>query len=256
MGSYELGQKIQFTCHRGHQVQQSSIQSFKQSVEVLYQSYNSAQNYPIDSHILDEIPLYQQTKQSPFYITELKDTVNRCSSSSISGSDHVLWIHLKEILNNNKCCSNFVNIVNTYINFSYQSTHFKKPMSIIIPKPNKPSYNTLKAFCLIILLNILEKLIKKVISSRLQIHTIASNFIHSSQLEGIKQCSTTDARIFLTHLIYIRQVKSLYISTLVLNISQFFPFLNHHLLLMILTNFFKSSIYYMGCDGRLWQLLL
>ena len=211
--------------------------------DILYQSYNSAQNYPIDSHILDEIPLCHQTKQSPFYITKLKDTVNKCSSSSISGPDHVLWIHLKEILNNNKCCSNFVNIVNTYINFSYQFTHFKKPMSIIIPKPNKPSYNTLKAFCLIILLNILEKLIKKVISSRLQIHTIVSNFIYPSQLEGIKQCSTTDARIFLTHLIYIRQVKSLYISTLVLNISQFFPSLNHHLLLMILTKAgFNSNI--------------
>jgi len=74
-------------------------------------------------------------------------------------------------------------------------------MSIIIPKSYKPSYDTPKAFYPIVLLNTLGKLIET-ISSRLQIHTIASNFIHPSQLEGIKQCSTMDARIFLTYLIH------------------------------------------------------
>jgi len=74
-------------------------------------------------------------------------------------------------------------------------------LSIIIPKLNKSLYDILKVFCPIVLLNILGKLIEKEKSKRLQVHTIVSNFIHSIQLEDIKQCLTIDAGIFLTHLI-------------------------------------------------------
>ena len=70
-------------------------------------------------------------------------------------------------------------------------------------KSNKPLYNTPKVFEPIVLLNMLGKLIEKLISNRLQFHSIVSNFIHLSQLGGIKQCLTTDTSIFLTHLIYI-----------------------------------------------------
>jgi len=116
-------------------------------------------------------------------------------------------------------------------------------MSIIIPKPNKPSYyDTPKAFHPIILLNTLGKLIEKAISSRLQIHTIASNFIHPSQLEGIKQCLTMDARIFLTYLIHMAWMKSLHTSTLAFDIVQFFPSLNHYLLSMILVKITESKL--------------
>ena len=48
----------------------------------------------------------------------------------------------------------------------------------------------------------LEKLIKKVINNRLQVHSITLNFIHPSKLGGIKQYLTIDAGIYLTYLIY------------------------------------------------------
>ena len=116
-------------------------------------------------------------------------------------------------------------------------------MSIIISIVNKPLYDTLKAFYPIVLLNILGKLIEKAISSRLQIHTIMSNFIYPSQLESIKQHSTTDARIFLTHLIYIGWIKDLHTNTLAFDIAQFFSFLNYHLFPIILTKVgFDSNI--------------
>ena len=53
---------------------------------------------------------------------------------------------------------------NTYINLRYWLLHFKRSTSIIIHKPKKLVYNSLKTFCPIFLLNILGKLIKKVIS--------------------------------------------------------------------------------------------
>jgi len=72
---------------------------------------------------------------------------------------------------------------------------------VIIPKPNKPSYDSPKSFCPIVLLNTLGKLIEKVIEERLQFHVVSNDFIHPSQLESLKFKSTTDMGIALTHII-------------------------------------------------------
>ena len=64
---------------------------------------------------------------------------------------------------------------------------------------------------------------------------MASNdFLHPSQLGGLKFKSTIDADITLTHIIHLGWIKNLSTSTLTFNIVQFFPSLNHHLLTLIL----------------------
>jgi len=95
-------------------------------------------------------------------------------------------------------------------------------------------YNTPKSFRPIVLLNILGKLIKKVIGDRLQFYTISNNFIYQSQLERLKFKSTTDVGINLIHIICSGWVKNLSMSILAFDISQFFPFLNYHLFTLIL----------------------
>ena len=70
-------------------------------------------------------------------------------------------------MNDNKYISNFINIANTCINLGFWPLYFKKSTSIIIPKPNKVLYNSLKTFQSIILLNTLGKLIEKVISKKI-----------------------------------------------------------------------------------------
>ena len=55
-------------------------------------------------------------------------------------------------------------------------------------------------FCPIVLLNTLGKLIKKVIGERLQFKSISKSFVHSNQLERLKQHSTIDTGIFVTYL--------------------------------------------------------
>jgi len=105
---------------------------------------------------------------------------------------------------------------------------------IVISKPNKSSYDTPKSFRPIILLNTLGKLIKKIIGNRLQFYAISNNFIHQSQLRGLKFKSITDRGITLTHIICSGWVKNLSMSTLAFDISQFFPSLNYHLLILIL----------------------
>ena len=64
---------------------------------------------------------------------------------------------------------------------------------------------------------------------------VASNdFIHLSQLGGLKFKSTTDTSIVLTHIVQSGWVKGKLTSSLAFNISQFFLLLNHKLLTLIL----------------------
>jgi len=80
----------------------------------------------------------------------------------------------------------------------------------------------------------LGKLIKKVISDRLQFQAISNNFIHQSQLEGLKFKSTTNTGIALTYFICMGWIRNIPTSILAFDISQFFPSLNHHLLTLML----------------------
>jgi len=72
---------------------------------------------------------------------------------------------------------------------------------VVIPKPNKATFDSPKLYCPIVLLNTIGKLFKRMIREHLQFHTISNNFIHPSQLRGLKQKSTTDAEVALTHII-------------------------------------------------------
>ena len=83
-------------------------------------------------------------------------------------------------------------------------------------------------------MNTLGKLIEKVIAERLQFTVVNNNFIHLSQLGGLKFKSTMDASVTLTHIICSGWAKGKTTSTLAFDISQFFSSLNHHLLTLIL----------------------
>jgi len=65
-------------------------------------------------------------------------------------------------------------------------------------------------------LNILGK---KVIGKRLQFQIISNNFVHPNQLGKLKQQSTTNTSMFLTHLIQLSWVKNLQMSILAFDIA-------------------------------------
>jgi len=90
---------------------------------------------------------------------------------------------------------------------------------IIISKPNKLSYNHVKMFWPIVLLNMLGKLIKKVIAKRIQFTVMKNNFIHPCQLGGLKFKSITDAGVALMHIVRSGWVKGKSTSTLTFDIS-------------------------------------
>ena len=169
----------------------------------------------------------QLSSWSLFSWKKFMSAINKCSNSSVSDSNRILWKHLKSIVKNNECLENIVNIANGFIVLCYWSIHFKLSSSIIIPKSNKASYDFPKSFYPIILLNMLEKLIEKVIGKQLQFQLIVNNFVYLNQLGELKQWLMTNADIFLTYLIHLSWVKNLQMSTLAFNITQFFPFLNY-----------------------------
>ena len=202
--------------------------------QALHLSFNSAQFQNVDKSVLNEC-------KSIFPMTWLKSSeeeftraIINCNDLSAPGPDRVSWGHLKHVIKNKSYLRNIICITNACFDLGHWPNHFKKSTTIVIPKPNKSTYDLLKSFRPIVLLNMLGKLIKKVIGKRLQFQAILNNFIHQSQLGGLKFKFTSDAGIFLTHFIRTGWIKHLSTSTLVFDIAQFFPLLNHHFMSLIL----------------------
>ena len=151
--------------------------------------------------------------------TNIRSAISKCSNSSVPGSDKLTWRHLKFIIKDNLCLTNIVNIADVCINLGHWLEYFKISSTIIILKPNKPSYDQPKAFRSIVLLNTIGKLIEKVVADRLQFTVMSNNFIHLSQLGGLKFKSTTDTGITLTHIVQSEWAKGKSTSSLAFGIS-------------------------------------
>ena len=200
----------------------------------LHSTFNTALHHQVNLDILSEIDSKPTSQWFPFSREEFKQAISKCNNSSAPRPDKLSWCHLKFIVNQDECLANIINIANACFNLGHWPNYFKFLSMIIIPKSNKTSYDQAKAFHSIVLLNILGKLIEKVIAERLQFTVVNNDFIHPSQLGGLKFKSTMDAGIALTHIICSGWAKGKTTSTLTFDISQFFPSLNHHLLTLIL----------------------
>jgi len=167
----------------------------------LHSSFNTTLHRQVDSNILNEVKHKPSQWWSPFSRTEFKSAISKCSDLSAPGPDKLMWCHLKLIIKNDDCLSNIINIADFCINLGYWPNYFKISTTIVIPKPNKLLYDHPKAFCLIVLLNTLGKLIEKVVTERLQFMVACNDFIHPSQLGGLKFKFISDAGIALIHIV-------------------------------------------------------
>jgi len=129
-----------------------------------HSSYNAAANRSVQLSILDDVPCLVPRPWVSFSILEMSEALKACSNVSALGPDHITWRYLKSILANNICASGILSLAKSCITLRYWPRHFKESVSIIIPKPGKPAYDTPKAFRPIVLLNTLGKLIEKMIA--------------------------------------------------------------------------------------------
>ena len=168
--------------------------------DTLHITFNTTLHCQVDLNILNEINCKPTSQWFPFSREEFIQAISKYNNSSALGPDKLSWCHLKFIVNQDKCLANIINIANAYFNLGHWPNYFKYSSTIITPKPKKTLYDQAKLFCPIILLNTLGKLIEKVITERLQFTVVNNNFIHLSQLGGLKFKSTMDARVVLTHI--------------------------------------------------------
>ena len=201
----------------------------------LHSTFNTTQNCQINIKILNEINYKPVAQWAPFSKKELKQAIIKYNDSLAPGPDKLSWRHLKIIIKQDEYLTNIINVANACINLEYWLNYFKCLSTIIIPKPNKSSYDYAKMFCSIVLLNTLDKLIEKVIAKRIQFMVANNNFIHPSQLGSLKFKSTMDARVVLIHIVRSSWTKGKSTSTFAFDISQFFPSLNYNLLMSILS---------------------
>ena len=202
--------------------------------DTLHSTFNTALNHQVNLNILSKIECKATSQWYPFSKKEFNQAISKCNDLSVPGPDKLTWYHLKSIIKQGECLVNIINIADSCINLGHWLNYFKYLSTVIIPKPNKMSYDQPKSFRPIVLLNTLGKLIEKVIAERIQFMVTSNDFIHPSQLGRLKFKFTTDAGVALTHIVRSGWVKDKMTSTLAFNISQFFPSLNHQLLTLIL----------------------
>ena len=105
---------------------------------------------------------------------------------------------------------------------------------MVIPKPGKPSYDVPKAFRPIVLLNTMGKLFEKMIANQLQFEAAKEGILHPCQFGGVRQNSTEDAGIYLTHLVRAGWAKGLKTSVVAFDLAQYFPSLQHGVIITLL----------------------
>ena len=185
----------------------------------LYTTFNTALYRQVNTNVLNEIGSKTTATWVLFLKEEFRWALIKYNNSSAPGPNKLMWQHLKTILKQDVCLSHIINIADVCIDLGHWPSHFKHFSTVIIPKPNKPTYDHPKSFHPIVLLNTIGKLIKKVIAERLQFHIVRNNFIHPSQLGSLKFKSTTDAGITLTHIIRSGWFKNKTMSILAFDIA-------------------------------------
>jgi len=133
----------------------------------------------VDVEVLDEIADKLTSPWPSFSKEEFRLTITSCNNASAPSPDKLLWSYLKIILKDDECLNIIIYIANTCIELGYWPSHFKRSTTVVIPKPNKKLYDSLKSFRPIVLLNTVGKLIEKVIRERLQF-AMATNNLHPS----------------------------------------------------------------------------
>jgi len=110
--------------------------------QALHMSFNIAQNHQINMDLLEKIASKPVKKWSPFSKEKFTSVIAKYNSSSTSGPDKLLWRHLKRYVKDIVYLRKLIAITNICIELGYWLLYFKVSIFIIIPKPNKESYDS------------------------------------------------------------------------------------------------------------------
>jgi hypothetical protein len=89
---------------------------------------------------------------------------------------------------------------------------------VVIPKPNKPDYSTIKVYPPIALLNCVGNILEKLMAMRLGQLAESHDILHIDQIGGRPKRSAIDAAMTLTHDVEVNAKRGLVTSSLFLDV--------------------------------------
>ena len=239
------------------------VSSDDELFDALHDTFHSAVDRPVDPSILLEpsVPHPEPRAFRPFSRRELFDQL-KSAPNSAPGGDHIRWMHLRALarmpsykdedgIAMHDVADTLLEIFNACLRLGHWPSAFKTAVSVVIPKPNKPDYSAVKAYRPIVLLSCVGKLCERMLAERLHFDCNALQLLHPNQMGGCKQRSTVDAAVALTHHIRAGWKNRLVTGCLAFDVAQFFPSMQHDLLVRILArysfdpayqNFFRSYL--------------
>ena len=110
---------------------------------------------------------------------------------------------------------------------------WKTATTVVLPKPNKPSYSDPRAYRPIQLLECLGKLLEKVVATRVSYDIGKYNLVPHEQFGGRSTSSCIDAAMSLVHDIESAWKHGQVVSVLAIDISRFFDNVNHKRLVRV-----------------------
>ena len=151
----------------------------------------------------------------------LKETKNS-SALGESGIGYLLlkraWPHIDYRL---------TTIFTACLRLGYHPVWWKSASVVVIPKPNKSDYSSLKAHRPMSLLECMSKLLEKAIAKRFQHDIVTHNLVPTIQFGGRAHSSCIDVGLTLLHNIQAAHTASLKSGMVLFDVKGFFDFVNH-----------------------------
>lgn len=208
-----------------------SLSTFEELVQGCKSQFFTAADRQVDLSIIDEMKSSPRRAHSPFTRQELRECLQDTSNTSAPGPDRVSWAMLKSLCTDTECEDFLLNLYNSGTRVGAWPTELKSSDTAVTPKHNKTIHDTLKAHRPICLISVIGKLWEKLIANRIQTECKKFSLLHLSQCGGVRGHSTEDAGLILVHHLRQAKAKGLSSSSLAIDIDQFFPSVNHSVLL-------------------------
>ena len=161
--------------------------------------------------------------------------IRQAASKSAPGGDHITWRYLKLAMSKSpKFTTNLAIIFKQLVASRIMPSSLKRAETVIIPKPKKPDYTVPKVWRPIALLSCISKTLMGCISKCMQHDAITYNLIHPNQYGGLMGHSALDAGLLLAQCMAQAKAHGLFTSVLAVDIAQFFPSVQHPILIAVL----------------------
>jgi hypothetical protein len=217
--------------------------------EILANQFTTRQNGAADLSILNELPPHATRAAVPISSALIREALAKNSNSSTPRPDYILWFWLKQATrerpmqdapdrdNHTDLIRGIRDLYNACLTFGCFPAAFKHSVTIVLSKPNKKDYSQAKSYRPIVLLNCLRKLLEKVIALQMQFDAQVCGLTDELQFGGLMIRSMSDAGIHACKHIQEARLRGEDSSAILVDVAQFFPFLDHDTLLAILKHY-------------------